>query len=103
MSEKIIYPIVIERVTRNYPVILRRCVDKLPRDRGDLTIFDIVHDTVLRVITDRRAVEIDSDAEFVRYFMYRANTVIFKEVHDKKLLRKAYADYFKAQEKDTSE
>lgn len=102
MNKKTIYPIVIERVTRNYPAILRLCIDKLPRNRGELTIFDIVHDTVLKVVSDHRAAEIDNDAEFVRYFMYRANTVIFKEVHDRKMLRKAYANYQTTKEKDTS-
>lgn len=98
MSKKIIYSAIIERVTRNYPAILRRCIDKLPQQRGDLTIFDVVHDTVLKIIYDARAADIQSDEEFVNYFMYRTNTVIFKEVHDNKLMRKAHANYHKTQE-----
>lgn len=92
-----IYEVNIERVTRNYPIILRRCAEKLPRQRGDLTIFDVVHDTVLRIIHDHRATQMATDRDFVDYFMFRTNAVIFKETHDMKSMRKAYANYLKAQ------
>lgn len=98
MSKKVIFPKIVERITRNYPAIVRQCIANTPPSRGDLTIFDIVHDTVLKIIYDPHAETITSDEEFVKYFVYRSNTVIYKEVHDKKQLHKAYADYHKAQE-----
>lgn len=102
-DNKVIYPTVIERVTRNYPAILRRCAERLPRQRGELTIYDIVHDTVLRIIHDHRAAMMDSDKEFINYFLYRTNVIIYKTTHDRKLLHKAYANYHQAQETATDE
>ncbi len=92
-TKKEIYPAVIERVTRLYPAILRRCAEQLPLKRSELTIFDVVHDTVLRIIHDKHAAAIDTDREFVEYFLFRTNAVIFKHTHDQKLLHKAYAEY----------
>lgn len=94
MNESLINA-VMSLMTRNYPAILRRCAEQFPRQRGSLTIYDIVHGTVLKIVKDERAAAITSDSEFLDYFMYRANTVIYKEVHDNKQKIKAYANYCK--------
>lgn len=94
MNESLINT-VMSLMTRNYPAILRRCAEQFPRQRGDITIYDVVHGTVLKIIKDEQAAAITTDKEFVDYFMYRANTVLYKEVHDQKQNIKAYANYRK--------
>lgn len=95
MNKKI-YNEAVEYLRRCYPTILRRCAEKMPRQRGDLTIYDVVHDTTLRILRDPRVVEIKNDEEFVEHFLYRASAVIFKAVHDEKLKHKVYAYYNQA-------
>lgn len=95
MNKKI-YNEAVEYLRRCYPCVLRRCAEKMPRQRGGLTIYDIVHDTTLRIIHDPRVVIIKNDAEFIEYFIYKASTVIFKAVHDQKLKHKVYANYNQA-------
>lgn len=90
-------------MVRNYPAILRRVAMEFPRSRGDITIYDVVHGTVLKIVKDEHAATITSDEEFIKYFLYRANTVLYKEIHDKKQNVKAYAYYHKEICKDESE
>lgn len=92
MKEKI-YPEAVEYLRRCYPAVLRRCAEKMPRQRGDLTIYDVVHDTTLRILHDPHVVEIKDDAEFIEHFLFKASAVIFKAVHDEKLKHKVYANY----------
>lgn len=82
-------------MTRNYPAILRRCAELFPRQRGGLTIYDIVHSTVLKILKDEHAASITSNDKFLEYFMYRANTIVYKDVHDNKQRAKAHANYYK--------
>lgn len=86
---------VVDIIHRNYPAILRRCAEKMPRQRGGLTIYDVVHETVLRIMSDPRVEQINSDKEFVDYFIYRTNAVIFKEIHGDKLKHRTHAYYCK--------
>lgn len=85
----------------NYPTILRRIVEVLPPLKSDVTTYDIVHSTILKIVRDSHVLEIDSDAEFVDYFIYRSKTVVYKAIHDKKLRHKTHA-YYHETKKDLS-
>lgn len=91
----------IDRITRNYPAILHRCAEQLHLPKGILTICDVVHETVLVLVKDDLASQITTDGDFVDYFMYRANVVVFREIHNRKSIYKAYAHY--QQENETDE
>lgn len=90
----------IDKITRNYPAILRRCAEQLNLRKGTLTIYDVVHETVLVIVKDNLAEQIPTDGDFVDYFMYRANVVVFREVHNKKNIHKVYAHYQQENEAD---
>lgn len=90
----------IDRITRNYPVILRRCAEQLHLRKGTMTIYDVVHETVLVLVKDNLASQIPTDGDFVDYFMYRANVVVFREIHNQKSIHKAYAHYQSEDEAD---
>jgi hypothetical protein len=46
-------------------------------------------------MSDPRVEQINSDKEFVDYFIYRTNAVIFKEIHGDKLKHRTHAYYCK--------
>ena len=103
--ESKIYGEVLESLKRLYPTILLRCKSKWPKPCGDITLYDIVHDTIVKLLSDEKASTITDDEEFVKYFLYRANTTIFQATHNKKSQKKAYAHYQTAtkQEEATEE
>ena len=84
--------VVLDLVQRTYPRILSRCRAKWPKQRGEYTLLDIVHDTILKVMRDE-GVESMSEDEFIEHFLYRVNTTIYQVTHDKKAQHKAYANY----------
>lgn len=84
---------VLERLRKLYPTILLRCKTKWPNSNGEITLYDIVHETIVKLLSDTKAAEMADDDEFVRYFLYRANTTIYQATHDRKKRKKIYANY----------
>ena len=101
MDEKI-YKRAMEFLQKNYPAILKRSTEALPYLQGEWTLYDVVHDTVLLMLKDPNVLAIKDDAEFVDFFLYRQRTIVFREIHNKKLRFKTHANYHQAQ-KDFSE
>lgn len=97
------YGEVLEQLKRLYPRILRQCKKQWPKSDGEITLCDIVHETIIKLLSDEKAAEITDDEEFVKYFLYRANTTIFQAHHDKKKQKKAYAYYKIAQKSQADE
>lgn len=93
MSETKKYSEVLEKLKETYPSILVRCRDKWPNPHGEITLYDIIHDTIVKLLSDERVSQIEGNEEFIRYFIYRANTTIFQAIHDKRKRQKSYADY----------
>lgn len=94
---------VLEQLKKLYPQILRRCKSRWPKPDGEITLYDIVHETIIKLLSDEKAAEITDDEEFVKYSLYRANTTIFQAHHDKKKQKKAYANYKIAQKSQADE
>lgn len=94
---ELIWDVAMALVQKNYPTILKRSVEAVPRIDGTVTMYDLVHDTILKLLKDPHVLEVQSDEEFVEYFLHRQKTVIFKLVHDKKLRLKTDANYHKTQ------
>lgn len=97
------YGEVVERLKRLYPHILRRCKKQWPKSDGEITLCDIVHETILKLLSDEKAAKITDDEEFIRYFLYRTNTTIFQVQHDSKKRHTAYAHYKTAQKSQADE
>lgn len=97
------YGEVLEQLKRLYPRILRQCKKQWPKSDGEITLCDIVHETIIKLLSDEKAAEITDDEEFVKHFLYRANTTIFQAHHDKKKQKKAYANYKIAQKSQADE
>lgn len=64
---------------------------------GFFELTDIFQETVLLISSDTYAAEMVDDAEFVRYFKFKFNMVLFQTRQDQKIALKKYADYQKAQ------
>lgn len=85
---------VLDLVRRTYPALSARIKNKWPK-QGEITCTDILHDTIIRVMHDEKAQAIDNEAEFIEYFVYRANVTIYQITHNEKSRLKCYADYKK--------
>ena len=96
---------VLDLLRKTYSTLLARCRAKWPRECGEYTLFDLVHDTVIKVLNDPKAQQMTDEKEFADYFMWRVNTTIYQVTHDKKTRQKNYADYktFKRQQQESSE
>lgn len=100
MDQKI-WEVAMTLLRSNYPTILRRMAEVLPPLRGGATTYDIVHSTILKIVRDSHVLTINSDAEFVNYFIYRSKTVVYKMIQDEKLRHKTHANYNKTFEENT--
>lgn len=96
---------VLELVRSTYPTLTARCKAKWPNPCGEFSHTDILHDTILRIMHDEKAQTMESEAEFVKYFIYRANVTIFQLTQNRKSELKLYANYqtFKRDEAEAEE
>ena len=84
---------VLKMVRSTYSTLTEKCRAKWPKPHNGLSHTDILHDTILRVMHDEKAQAITDDAEFVKYFLYRANVTIFQLSQNRKSEIKSYANY----------
>lgn len=95
--KKQVYDKAMQYLRSTYLTIVKRSAEALPYFHGELCTYDIVHSTIEKIIRDPNVLEIKDDQEFIDYFLYREKTVVFKEVHNKKLRFKTHANYYEAQ------
>lgn len=93
MSATKLYGDIVDILNRTYPAIIAGCKRRWPNSQGEVTLLDVIHETIIKVLSDENVSDIKNDDEFIKYFLWRANTVIFRIVHDKKKQKKAYANY----------
>lgn len=92
-------PRAMEFIERNYPTLAARCAG-LRISAGSMDIEDMLHETILFVLTDVRFDQVHSDEEFIRYFMWRLRMIAFQTRQDNhQEIKEQYAYYTEATEK----
>ncbi len=91
-----------ELVERNYPILAARCAGKRIA-AVSMDIEDVLHETILFVLSDDRFEQVHSDEEFVRYFMWRLRMIAFQTVQDHKQETKEQYAYYTETKKKTDE
>lgn len=92
-------PAAMELLSRNYEKILSE-VENSDRAVGFLEVQDAVQETALHIISDRAVLEIKSDEEFIRLFIYRFKMFRFRIRQEYANEKKRHANYLQTQEEE---
>lgn len=86
-------------ISRNYSKLKELCNYN---DRGcycSKSYEDIFQDTILFVVHDSEALDLETDEEIIKHFLYRYKMVEFQTINDNKMLKEVkYADYIQTKE-----
>lgn len=108
-GNKDVKPASLKMIERNYDKILSR-FRSLVFGVSFLEREDILHETMLAILSDPKINDQTTDEEFIELFAYRLNVVVFQTSHDRKseakanyIFTKSYADDISTEEEDNSD
>lgn len=90
-----VYERVLRLVEDNYHQLHALCMSRIAVSGQIMSADDIFHETILLVIKDTHANDIFLNDEFVKYFMYRTNMVMYQTTKDNHQEKKNEYAYYK--------